>query len=228
VNGVRRRVGAVVAGSVVLALGASTVATASNGQAWLLGRTGHETHPTTIRNSHRGPALSLVVPAHVAPLRVSSSTKVVRLNADEVDGLSSGSLTTNAIVGTYHDANPYSSSTARWSMQVPPGNYAVSFAVALVGSSTATPASPITYACETLVDEHGSGGHTGVDVGAFSHEVLLSGSDTISVPSSNPWIEVTCKSSSVSTFGLEAGQGVRLTATPINSIRSTALGTIQP
>jgi hypothetical protein len=78
--------GALVA--VVLTPGSAVAATAKS---VLLGRTNKATTTTTIRNS-KGTPLALTAKKGSAPLRVSSSTKVTGLNADQLDGLSSSSF----------------------------------------------------------------------------------------------------------------------------------------
>ena len=225
----RSRTAAVAVGSVVLILGANTVADAANGHAWLLGRTGHETHTTTIANAHKGAALSLVSPGKVAPLKVSNSTKVARLNADEVDGLNGAQLTTRALVASFDQPTLVNNFDARWYLKVAPGPYAVSFSIAIVGSGSATVGAPITYACGVRADESPlRGAQSAQDVGAFSHEVLLSGADTVVATAGDPYISIECKSSSSASFSLEAGSGARLTATPINSITPKPLLEPQP
>ena len=78
--------GALVA--VVLTPGSAVAATAKS---VLLGRTNKATTTTTISNS-KGTPLALTAKKGSAPLKVSSSTKVAGLNADQLDGLSSSSF----------------------------------------------------------------------------------------------------------------------------------------
>jgi hypothetical protein len=78
--------GALVA--VVLTPGSAVAATAKS---VLLGRTNKTTTTTTISNS-KGTPLALTAKKGSAPLKVSSSTKVSGLNADQLDGLSSSSF----------------------------------------------------------------------------------------------------------------------------------------
>lgn len=79
--------GALIAGIVLAPIAAS----ASNGHAWLLGRSNYETATTTVTNS-AGTPLSLKAKAGYAPLRVNSAKTVTNLSADRLDGLSSGSF----------------------------------------------------------------------------------------------------------------------------------------
>ena len=85
----------ILAASAILAVGmiaVPTSANAANGGSWLLGRTNSESATTTVSNSAKSPALSLVTPSGVAPLKVNRTTRVDNLNADLLDGVSSGSF----------------------------------------------------------------------------------------------------------------------------------------
>ena len=78
--------------AVAIALvGGTGVATAATGGTFLLGRSNAATTTTSLTNS-AGTALSLNSKAGTPPLAVNSTTKVGRLNADLLDGLSSGHL----------------------------------------------------------------------------------------------------------------------------------------
>jgi hypothetical protein len=78
--------GALVA--VVLTPGSAVAATAKS---VLLGRSNKATTTTVLANS-KGTPLALTAKKGSAPLKVSSSTKVAGLNADQLDGLSSSSF----------------------------------------------------------------------------------------------------------------------------------------
>jgi hypothetical protein len=65
---------------------------AATGGNFVLGHANHANTTTSLKNSGSGPALTLKSAKTTAPLGVSNSTKVSRLNADEVDGLSSGAF----------------------------------------------------------------------------------------------------------------------------------------
>lgn len=110
------RASAYVAGvTTALVLGTGT-AFASGGASVLLGHGNKTTHTTTISDT-KGTPLSLKAKSGRAPLAVNSRTKVKNLNADTVDGLSSGSLAltrgrTGIIAGTAADADK-DPSTAR-------------------------------------------------------------------------------------------------------------------
>ena len=74
--------------AVVLTPGSAVAATAKS---VLLGRSNTSSHTTTLVN-RTGTPLALTAKKGSAPLKVSSSTKVAGLNADQVDGLSASSF----------------------------------------------------------------------------------------------------------------------------------------
>ena len=73
-----------------LALGSGT-AVAANGGNFLIGKSNHATSLTGLTNTN-GSAVSLRSKAGVPALKVGNAAKVVNLNADLVDGLTSGDL----------------------------------------------------------------------------------------------------------------------------------------
>jgi len=83
-------IGSTIAAAGIIVAG-SGVGYATNGNAFLLGRSNTETSKATLTNT-LGTPLSLKAPAGSAPLQVSNGVKVARLNADTVDGLDSSQL----------------------------------------------------------------------------------------------------------------------------------------
>ena len=87
------------AGAVVaLVLGTGT-AYAANGGNFKLGGNNYESHEASLNNSG-GTALTLRSKAGTPSLKVNQTTKVPNLNADMVDGLSSGQIARKVGVGT--------------------------------------------------------------------------------------------------------------------------------
>lgn len=82
----------------LLVLGFDYATFAATGDSLLLGRANSAGKTTTLQNTGSGPALSLKNKASAPPLVVSSSKRVVRLNADQLDGLDSTALQTSSIV----------------------------------------------------------------------------------------------------------------------------------
>ncbi len=84
--------------AVVVILGAGSAAAATGGS-FILGRSNTASTPTTLTNTS-GTALSLRAPAGEPPLAVSNSTRVARLNADRLDGLTAWSMRGFLRIGT--------------------------------------------------------------------------------------------------------------------------------
>jgi hypothetical protein len=105
------RKGAFAVGLVTAVTLTSGTAYAANGGSLLLGRSNAATLPTGLANS-AGTPLALTARAGYAPLTVNSGTKVTNLNADTVDGVTSGSFAlttgrTGFIVGQSGDPDGY-------------------------------------------------------------------------------------------------------------------------
>jgi hypothetical protein len=73
-------------------LGADTVAYAATGTSLVVGKTNRAEDPTVLKNTGKGPALTLKSKRSTPSLRVSSRAVVPRLNADLVDGLDATAL----------------------------------------------------------------------------------------------------------------------------------------
>lgn len=76
--------------AVMVVLGAGSAVAATGGKL-IIGHTNTATTTTTIKDT-RGTPLSLKAPTSKAPLAVSNAKKVKHLNADYLDGISSGSF----------------------------------------------------------------------------------------------------------------------------------------
>ena len=94
----RGRVITVLLAVLVLLAGANLAAYAANGGPVLLGKANKAAGTTTIKTTGKGAALKLTSKKNKAPLAVSNSTKVKKLNADLVDGLSGPSLQNQSFV----------------------------------------------------------------------------------------------------------------------------------
>lgn len=86
----------VLAATALLIVGSAAAAQAT-GHSIIGGRHNDTSARTTIHRNTSGPVLSLVTHGSAAPLVVSSDTKVARLNADKLDGLSASSLQTRVV-----------------------------------------------------------------------------------------------------------------------------------
>jgi hypothetical protein len=89
------------AGAVFALVVGSGTAVAATGGKLILGHSNYATKTTGVKNS-KGTALSLTSKAGTAPLKVSNTTKVAKLNADTVDGLDSSRIArTGARTGSF-------------------------------------------------------------------------------------------------------------------------------
>jgi hypothetical protein len=102
---------ATVVSYVALFVALGGTAYAATGGKLVLGHSNHASKTTSLKNSGSGPALKLTTDEQTAPLAVSNGTKVTHLNADGLDGLSSGAFqrkatrivaSTNAGTGSTH------------------------------------------------------------------------------------------------------------------------------
>lgn len=84
--------------TVVLVGTANLGAYAATGGPLLLGKSNSASKTTTLKTTGSGAALSLKSKKGKAPLKVSSSTKVTKLNADLVDGFEGDALRTKSYV----------------------------------------------------------------------------------------------------------------------------------
>jgi hypothetical protein len=92
------------AAAAVLVGGADLASYAATGNAFVLGHSNTAGTTTALKNTGRGPALSLNSAKNVPPLVVNSSTLVKHLNANEVGGLKATQLSPN--IDTYRVGSP--------------------------------------------------------------------------------------------------------------------------
>ena len=114
--------------ALLLVVAYDAVTYAQTGSSLLLGKINKSSTVTTLARTTSGPALSLKTKSG-APLAVSSSTKVARLNADKVDGMDASKLQT--VVRTWNV--PETSTVSQIQVTLPggvaPGRYLVTYAV---------------------------------------------------------------------------------------------------
>ena len=88
---VRKAPYVVALGMSIALVGSLGVASAATGGNFILGHT-NKANAISVLKGTAGTPLSLVAPSGKAPLKVSNSVKIARLNADEVDGLHASTL----------------------------------------------------------------------------------------------------------------------------------------
>ena len=133
---IRGRALPVLLAAAVIVGGANLAAYAANGGVLVLGQKSSATKTTTLKNS-KGTALSLKSKKGTAPLKVSNSEKVEKLNADQLDGFDGASLQNHPYVitlsGSVADASIDFPITG-----VPGGNYQVTYNVSAAVAAGAT------------------------------------------------------------------------------------------
>lgn len=134
-----------------LLVGAANLgAFAATGGPLLLGKGNTATKTTKLKTTGNGPALGLKTKASAPPLKVSSSKKVAKLNADLVDGVDSETLRTKTYVYNL-SATAVTQSYVSFALPgLPPGQYLASFSI-----SAATTGAPSVVGCFVI---SGTGG----------------------------------------------------------------------
>ncbi len=207
----RNRTTAILVAAGLLVGGANLAAYAANGRPLLLGKINKETRSATVKNTGAGPALKLKTRASAPPLAVSSSKKVKRLNADKLDGLSSGALATNSVVYTDTDHATVHTSSPFWQVPIPAaGTYQLSYSVGIKPSS-----SPNVVLCGFYLSPDSFGWSSSYYAGAYNGAWLNgAGTRTYTSPTN---VNFFCNSGAAS-FKLEDNVRLEITVTKINGL----------
>lgn len=127
---------AVVGAAALLVAGTDLVTYAATGSSLVTGQINKASRPTTISNTGRGPALSLKNRASYPPLKVSSSKRVAKLNADRLDGRDSKDLEPGVIRAVLAKQGTTMKQDIAWkAIRVPAGSYLVTMH-GIVGNAT--------------------------------------------------------------------------------------------
>lgn len=168
----------------LLVVGVDYTTYAVTGSSLLLGRVNHSDSRTVVIRDGPGAALSLRSEAGSPSLRVSSDTRVPRLNADLLDGRHGWQLTTRVVsyrAGARGDVEP---GLAFWRLDLEPGAYQASFKAFLVPD--AVPQGTTVDVICGLADLNTLGPNTTVyaaDSATYSNQfpTLMSGADTVRI-----------------------------------------------
>lgn len=125
----RGRLMPVLASAALLVGAANLGAYAATGGPLILGKTNTASKTTTLKTTGNGAALKLKSKAGKAPLKVSNTTKVKKLNADLVDGLDSGALQTKSYVYNLSAPTTTENFVVFQLPGLPAGRYQTSFSV---------------------------------------------------------------------------------------------------
>lgn len=126
-SGTRGRVIPVLAAAAVLIGGANLAAYAANGHPLILGGDNHEVGTTTVHNSGGGPALTLRTRKGAPPLAVTSHRRVRHLNADQLDGFTSRSLSTRSWTYRIGGDSDEGATVVKTFPGLPPGHYLATY-----------------------------------------------------------------------------------------------------
>jgi hypothetical protein len=174
-----------VSAAALLVVGFDYTTYAMTGDSLLLGRVNHAGRATTIARHGPGVALSLTTAGRRFPsLRVSSSARVPRLNADLLDGAHASDLATHAAsyrAGKRGDVVP---GIGLWRVKAAPGVYQVSFKAFVVPDAVA-PGTSVDVICG-VADLNTIGPNTTVytaDSASYTNgfPTLMSGADTVRI-----------------------------------------------
>jgi len=121
--------------ALVLVGGANIAAYAATGSPLLIGKKNTEHQATTLINTGHGPALKLKSKAGAPSLAVSSSKKVLRLNADKVDGFGAAQLQTTTHRYAVPTSGPYTTATVTFP-GLPKGLWMASYTIITSNAGT--------------------------------------------------------------------------------------------
>ena len=113
--------------ALLLVVGIDAVTYANTGDSLILGKANKASKTTKIKNTGNGAALALKTKSSAPPLVVSSATKVTNLNADQVDGRDSTALEPSITVYRITPAGNTLVDNVRYSMNIAPGRYMVTW-----------------------------------------------------------------------------------------------------
>ena len=176
---------ATVSATALLVVGFDYTTYAVTGSSLLLGSTNRVDAVTTLARNGGGAALSLKSSGQKSPsLRVSSSARVPRLNADLLDGMQASALAARAVSYRAGARADVVSGAGLWRVGVKPGVYQVSFKAFVIPDAVA-PGSTIDMICG-VADLNTIGPNTRVyaaDSATYSNQfpTLMSGADTVRI-----------------------------------------------
>lgn len=134
---------------------------AGTGDSLLLGKLNKANKTTHVTSTGDGPALSLHAKGNRPALAVDSNAKIVKLNADRLDGKDAASLqnTVRVYTATSGTSDEYGAISLLLP-DIPKGRYLASYSVHMEGPS-GTPANPVIASCAFYrTDWDAAAGHT--------------------------------------------------------------------
>jgi hypothetical protein len=170
----------------VTLVGSDAMTYAGTGDSLILGKLNKSAKTTHVTNTGKGPALSLHAKGKRPALAVDSNAKIVRLNADRVDGKDAAALQNNVRVYTAGQGTAGDGSMTLALPQFANGRYHVGYEVYMLGAY-GTISDPTIARC--YVYEQGTSDNKGAAVTSTTAEGFapgLSGNGLI-IKDADPW-----------------------------------------
>lgn len=206
-----KSVAATLTAAALLVVGVDYTTYAATGDSLILGKTNTTQKPTQLVRRAAGPALFLKSSGNAKPsLRVSSTARVPRLNADRLDGLDSSRLSSDAVTYVVGQRGQVVAGVGTWSLDIAPGRYQVTFKV--LASPEEAPDQVAGMLCG-VVDLDSLGPNTRVYTadsgnamdGGMGSPVAMSGAEAIRIrPGANPGVYCGSNSSEFTLFAASA------------------------
>jgi hypothetical protein len=211
----------------VLVLAGNTVAFATTGHSFILGKKNTANKITTLKRTTAGSALKLkTTSSSAAPLSVNGSGKVTNLNADKLDGLDSSQLTTTTTVLNNTDTTTNLGNLHEWTFSLAPGTYHLAYTVGLASftSSTAFQAVCGFLNLDTFDSPTSVGWQSGNYDGVHLAGAWMSGNGTVAVTGTTAHMALFCNSGGVA-VKLESETGLHIEITKINGRTAGSVAT---
>jgi hypothetical protein len=175
---------ATVSAAALVVVGLDYTTYAVTGDSLLLGRINHAGSTTTIVRHGSGVALALKSGHRSPSLRVSSTARVRRLNADLLDGSNASELATHVVSYRAGERGDIVAGAGFWRVNVAPGIYQVSFKAFVIPDAVA-PGESVDVICG-VADLNTIGPNTRVytaDSATYSNgfPTLMSGAETVRI-----------------------------------------------
>ena len=213
----------------LLVVGVDYTTYAATGDSLILGRKNTTHKPTQLVRRSAGPALTLKSTGNARPsLRVSSTARVPRLNADRLDGLHASRLSSDAVTYVIGRRGQVVPGAGTWSLNIAPGQYQVTFKVlatpgespGLVGGMICGVVDLDTLGPNTQVYTAASG--NAMD-GGTGNPIAMSGAEAIRVSAgANPGVYCGSNSSEFTLFTASASF-TKITTRRVKQAASTPL-----
>lgn len=224
-----KSVAATLTAAALLVIGIDYTTYAATGDSLILGQKNSTHKATQLVRRAAGPALILKSRGSARPsLRVSSTARVPRLNADRLDGLDASRLSSDAVTYVIGRQGQVVPGAGTWSLDIAPGQYQVTFKV--LATPAETPGQVGGMLCG-VVDLDTLGPNTQVYTaasgnvmdGGTGNPIAMSGAEAIRVSvAANPGVYCGSNSSEFTLFAASASF-TKITTRRVKQAASTPL-----